>query len=98
MKSLKLNSLFLLQDPDSLTIANGIFSDKTFELSADYESQARNYLKSEVKRLDFGGNPLAGESEINEWASKKTNGKITQLFDHGNYGTNSYTKYEYNIG
>ncbi|VVC37412.1 Serpin domain [Cinara cedri] len=71
------------QDLESLTVANGIFSDKAFELSADYESQVRNYLKSEVKRFDFAGNSSAGESEINEWTSKKTNGKITKLFERG---------------
>ncbi|VVC37411.1 Serpin domain [Cinara cedri] len=68
---------------NSLTIANAIFSDKSFELSADYENQVRGYLKSEVKKIDFSGNPLAGESEINEWTNKKTNGKINKLFDSG---------------
>jgi len=54
-------------------------------LNPDYENQARNYMKSEVKKLDFSGNSSAAEAEINEWAKTKTNGKITKLFDSGNY-------------
>lgn len=40
---------------------------------------------SEVRRLDFTGNPSAGESEINEWTKNKTNGKISKLFGSGDY-------------
>jgi len=70
-----------IEEPEYLSVANGIFSDKAFDLSADYENQARNYLKSEVKRLDFAGNPSVGQSEINEWAKNKTKGKISKILD-----------------
>lgn len=78
------SKLFVPQEPEYLTVANGIFADKAFDLSADYENQARNYLKSEVRMLDFAGNPSAGESEINEWTKNKTNGKISKILDQGN--------------
>lgn len=41
-------------------------------------------MKSEVRKLDFVGNPTAGESEINEWTKNKTNGKISKIFEPGN--------------
>ncbi|XP_050430575.1 uncharacterized protein LOC126839339 [Adelges cooleyi] len=69
-----------IENPSYLTVANGVFANKAFDLNADYENQARNYLKAEVRKLDFAN---TGEKEINDWTKAKTNGKITELFKPG---------------
>jgi len=67
-----------------LTVANGIFSDKAFSLSTDYTKNTQKYLNSEVRSVDFSGNPTSGELEINKWVNNKTNGKISGIFKPGN--------------
>lgn len=68
-----------------MSAANGIFTDKSFGLNAEYKSNAQTYFKAEVKEFDFVGAPTVGESEINEWSRNKTNGKIPKILDSGNY-------------
>jgi serpin B len=72
-----------LEIPGHLTVANGIFSDKTFSLNPEYTKNNQKYLNSEVKSVDFSGNPAFGESEVNKWVNSKTNGKISELFKPG---------------
>ncbi|XP_015380529.1 PREDICTED: serpin B3-like [Diuraphis noxia] len=72
-----------IEDPDYLTIANGVFTDMAFVLRNDYVEKARLYMNSEVKSLDFAGNPENEELEINKWVEHKTNGKISNIFETG---------------
>jgi len=55
-----------------------------FVLRNDYVDKARLYMNSEVKSLDFAGNPANEELEINKWVDQKTDGKISNIFDPGN--------------
>lgn len=73
------------QDPDYLTIANGVFSDKAFALINDYVDKARIYMNAEVKSLNFAGDSATGASEINKWVKYKTDGKISEIFEPGNF-------------
>lgn len=66
-----------------MTVANGIFSDKAFSLNPEYTKNTQKYLNSEVRSVDFSGNPTFGESEINKWVNNKTNGKISEIFNPG---------------
>lgn len=62
--------------------------DNAFEISEDFEKKAaRNYLPSEVKNVNFAGDPTSAENKINRWTRNQTKGKITKLFDSGNYTT-----------
>lgn len=70
-----------IEDPDYLTIANGVFLDKAFVLRDDYVDKARVYMNAEVKSLDFAGNSANGVSEINNWVEQKTDGKISNIFE-----------------
>ncbi|KAF0774196.1 thyroxine-binding globulin-like [Aphis craccivora] len=72
-----------IEIPGYLTVANGIFSDKAFSLSTDYTKNTQKYLNSEVRSVDFSGNPTSGELEINKWVNNKTNGKISGIFKPG---------------
>ncbi|XP_015380516.1 PREDICTED: leukocyte elastase inhibitor-like [Diuraphis noxia] len=72
-----------LEVPGHLTVANGIFSDKAFTLSPEYTKNTQKYLNSEVRSVDFSGNPTSGESEVNKWVNSKTNGKISRIFKSG---------------
>ncbi|XP_025207970.1 leukocyte elastase inhibitor-like [Melanaphis sacchari] len=72
-----------IEDPDYLTIANGVFSDKAFVLRDDYVNMAHVYMNAEVKSLDFTGNSANGVSEINNWVEQKTGGKISNIFEPG---------------
>lgn len=72
-----------IEDPDYLTIANGVFTDMAFVLRDDYVEKARIYMNSEVKSLDFAGNSANEVLEINKWAEHKTNGKISNIFEPG---------------
>lgn len=72
-----------LEVPGHLTVANGIFSDKAFSLNPDYTKTTQKYLNSEVRSVDFSNNPTSGESEVNKWVDKKTNGKIVGIFKPG---------------
>nr|BAH71701.1 ACYPI008775 [Acyrthosiphon pisum] len=72
-----------LEVPGHLTVANGIFSDKAFSLNPEYTKNTQKYLNSEVRSVDFSGNPTSGESELNKWVSTKTNGKISGIFKPG---------------
>lgn len=56
-----------------------------FVLRDDYVEKARIYMNSEVKSLDFAGNSANEVLEINKWAEHKTNGKISNIFEPGNY-------------
>lgn len=67
-----------------MTVANGIFSDNAFTLNPEYTKNTQKYLNSEVKSVDFSGNPASGESEVNKWVNSKTNGKISGIFKPGN--------------
>lgn len=78
-----------IEDPDYLTIANGVFSDKAFVLRSDYVDKARVYMNAEVKSLDFAGNFADGVAEINRWAEHKTNGKISNIFEPGTIDMNT---------
>lgn len=72
-----------LEVPGHLTVANGIFSDKAFSLNPEYTKNNQKYLNSEVKSVDFSGNPASGVSEVNKWVNNKTNGKISEIFKPG---------------
>ncbi|CAI6368264.1 unnamed protein product [Macrosiphum euphorbiae] len=72
-----------LEVPGHLTVANGIFSDKAFSLNPEYTKNTQKYLNSEVRSVDFSGNPTSGESEVNKWVNSKTNGKISGIFKPG---------------
>ncbi|XP_053663280.1 uncharacterized protein LOC128712412 [Anopheles marshallii] len=68
-------------DPSAhlITLANGIFVERNFQLSDTYRNQSMMYYSSEVQSLDFELNASGATQHINGWVSEKTHGKIPNI-------------------
>ncbi len=63
-----------------MQIANTLVVDKTMQVTQAYlDNLAQNY-GAKVRRADFINDPSDATSQINEWVSGRTNGKINPLF------------------
>ena len=63
-----------------LSLANALFSDKSFPVLDSYKSNVSKYYKAEIQNLDFS-NSASALKTINGWASKKTNKMIPKVLD-----------------
>uniref|UniRef100_A0A182M944 Serpin domain-containing protein n=1 Tax=Anopheles culicifacies TaxID=139723 RepID=A0A182M944_9DIPT len=62
-----------------ITLANGIFVQRSFQLSDTYRNQSMLYYNSEVQSLDFELNAADSTKHINSWVSEKTHGKLPNI-------------------
>uniref|UniRef100_A0A182K9K6 Serpin domain-containing protein n=1 Tax=Anopheles christyi TaxID=43041 RepID=A0A182K9K6_9DIPT len=62
-----------------ITLANGIFVQRNFQLSDSYRTQSMTYYNSEVQSLDFELDTSGSTKVINQWVSEKTHGKIPNI-------------------
>uniref|UniRef100_A0A2C9H5Z3 Serpin domain-containing protein n=1 Tax=Anopheles minimus TaxID=112268 RepID=A0A2C9H5Z3_9DIPT len=62
-----------------ITLANGIFVQRSFQLSDTYRNQSMMYYNSEVQSLDFELNAADSTKHINTWVSEKTHGKLPNI-------------------
>lgn len=77
--------LFLLQTyPDYLKLTTGIFVENSRELRSDFVSTIRNNVNASVESLDLKNNSSGARDYLNDWAAKRTDGKIRNLFPTGN--------------
>ena len=60
-----------------LSIANGLWSDRSMPMSSGFVRQGRKYYQADVTTLDFR-QPSAAD-EIEKWVQGKTHGKISGL-------------------
>lgn len=60
-----------------LSIANGLWSDRSMPMSPDFVKLCRTAYQADVTSVDFQ-NPAAA-NEIEKWVKEKTHGKITGL-------------------
>ncbi|AUD05632.1 serpin family protein [Spirosoma pollinicola] len=63
----------------TLTLANSVWYRNTFLVETSFQDLLKQTFQAEVSAQDFN-NP-ATVSTINNWASQKTNGKITKVID-----------------
>jgi serine protease inhibitor len=61
-----------------LNLANGIWYQKEFHLKPGFISHDKYFFEAELAGVDFGS-PKSAQT-INDWAEKKTHGKIKDLF------------------
>jgi len=61
-----------------LSIANGLWSDSSMPMSADFVKRCKTSYQADVTSLDFQ-KPAAAANEIEKWVKEKTHGKITGL-------------------
>ena len=66
-------------DEYSMETSNAIWIKKDYLLTIKYVSNAGAYYYGAIIPLDFVDEPEASRNSINNWAEKKTNGKITDL-------------------
>lgn len=60
-----------------LSIANGLWSDSSMPMSAEFAKQCRESYQADATTLDFG-QPSAA-AEIEKWVKEKTHGKVSGL-------------------
>jgi serpin B len=60
-----------------LSIANGLWSDRTMPMAADFVKRCKASYQADVTSIDFQ-NPAAA-NEIEKWVKEKTHGKISGL-------------------
>ncbi|MEJ6952568.1 serpin family protein [Natronospora cellulosivora (SeqCode)] len=60
-------------------IANSFWRQKDFPFNKEYHNLIENYFSSTVKEVDFLNELELSCEEINNWVSKKTNGKIQEI-------------------
>ncbi|XP_014292346.1 serpin B8 [Halyomorpha halys] len=66
-----------------LKIVTKMFIEKTSKVFPDFQSIASNYFLSEIRGLDFKGNPEGSRVKINDWIEEHTYDKIKDLFPSG---------------
>jgi serpin B len=71
-------------DKTKLTIANGLFQDKTLKLKDSYVSTTRDCLETKIdNQNDFAHQLEQTREKINKWVSDETSGKIYELYKKG---------------
>jgi serpin B len=65
--------------PYELSIANGLWVQQGKSLKPRFRDLLRTAYAAELRQLEFGEGTERARAEINDWASQKTRGKITEL-------------------
>lgn len=63
----------------ALTVANSLWYQQDYHLTADFIDLNREYYRAEVQALDFSGAPEAACQKINSWVARKTQDRIQNL-------------------
>ena len=70
---------FLLDQKSSVKYGNHIWLKENYTIKEEYKNTVENYMNAKISNIDFQS--LDAASEVNEWVSGITNGKIDQLVD-----------------
>ncbi|XP_047625436.1 serpin B7 isoform X2 [Phacochoerus africanus] len=63
-----------------LSIANGLFAEKVFDIRKDYVDRAEKLYNAKMKRVDFTNDIKETRYKINKWIENETHGKIKKIF------------------
>ena len=67
-------------DPNVIHAANSLWGEKTLPFRNEFvEVIERHYLKDGISPVDFKGNAEDAARLINDWVSRQTNGRITEI-------------------
>lgn len=66
-----------------LSIANGLFAEKVFDIRKDYIECAKKLYNAQVERVDFTNDVEDTRYKINKWIENETHGKIRDVFHEG---------------
>ncbi len=66
-----------------LNVANGLWAQRSYPFLPAFLDIARRHYKANVNQIDFRTSAENARTEINDWVSQKTKGKITNLIPQG---------------
>uniref|UniRef100_A0A8C5L0Z5 Serpin B7 n=1 Tax=Jaculus jaculus TaxID=51337 RepID=A0A8C5L0Z5_JACJA len=72
-----------------LSMANGVFAEKIFDLRQNYIDHAENLYNAKVERVDFTNHVEDTRFKINKWIESETHGKITKVFNDGSISSSA---------
>ncbi|XP_030612189.1 leukocyte elastase inhibitor-like [Archocentrus centrarchus] len=67
--------------PYSLSLANRLYGEQSYEFVKEFLNNTKKYYKAELESVDFKGNPEKARVHINSWVEKQTKEKIKNLLD-----------------
>ncbi|CAN0909185.1 At1g47710 [Linum grandiflorum] len=72
-------SLFKAKRGPELSLANGVWVDKSVPLRHSFKQVVRNIHKAAYRQVDFKTKAAEVVAEVNDWADRKTNGLIKNI-------------------
>ncbi|KAK2491895.1 hypothetical protein MC885_006160 [Smutsia gigantea] len=72
-----------------LSIANGLFVEKIFDIHKNYTESAEKLYNAIVERVDFTNDIEDTRYKINKWIENETNGKIRNIFQDGSISSSA---------
>ncbi|XP_037365589.1 serpin B7 isoform X1 [Talpa occidentalis] len=70
-----------------LSIANGLFAEKVFDIHKNFIGCAEKLYHAKVERIDFTHDVEDTRYKINKWIQDETHGKIRNIFPEGSIST-----------
>ncbi|XP_049320030.1 zinc finger CCHC domain-containing protein 2 isoform X7 [Astyanax mexicanus] len=78
-----LNELNKAGAPYSLTLANRLYGEQTYQFVEKFLGDTKQHYSAELEAVDFKSNAEAARVKINKWVEKQTQEKITDLLAKG---------------
>uniref|UniRef100_A0A8D2B0F4 Serpin B7 n=1 Tax=Sciurus vulgaris TaxID=55149 RepID=A0A8D2B0F4_SCIVU len=72
-----------------LSIANGLFAEKVFDIHKNYIECAEKLYNAKVERVDFTNDVDDTRNKINKWIENETHGKIKKVFSDGSISSSA---------
>uniref|UniRef100_A0A3Q0RTX7 Serpin domain-containing protein n=1 Tax=Amphilophus citrinellus TaxID=61819 RepID=A0A3Q0RTX7_AMPCI len=66
--------------PYSLSLANRLYGEQSYEFVKEFLNNTKKYYKAELESVDFKGNPEKARVHINSWVEKQTKGQVLVYF------------------
>ncbi|XP_062235710.1 leukocyte elastase inhibitor-like [Platichthys flesus] len=78
-----LNALNKADAPYSLSVANRLYGEQSYQFVEDFLGETRNHYDAELESVDFKTSHEAARLNINTWVEKQTQGKIPNVLAQG---------------
>ncbi|XP_060949724.1 leukocyte elastase inhibitor-like [Limanda limanda] len=78
-----LNALNKADAPYSLSVANRLYGEQSYQFVEDFLGETRKHYDAELESVDFKTSHEAARLKINKWMEKQTQGKIQDVLAQG---------------
>ncbi|XP_034429048.1 leukocyte elastase inhibitor-like isoform X2 [Hippoglossus hippoglossus] len=78
-----LNALNKADAPYSLSVANRLYGEQSYQFVEDFLGETRKHYDAELESVDFQTSHEAARLNINTWVEKQTQGKIQDVLAQG---------------